>query len=739
MGAHPAGYPLRHRAASVTPRSLEFGGNIYPVRPTSPALTLCALLLPAGCVQYSLNNKDGNRGEDDGIPTVVEESLDGLPGPDACEQHGPDPTADIAINDTCEVFPSTGTLDAGLEWQILQYTSYNEYSQAVMTPLVGQLSDDNKDGVVDFQDTPDIVIITDDNGQVPSESGVLRIISGDASGELRSVLRYDIENSDGSQVTQVYPYRYANAALGDLDGDGTPEIVTVVQTVIAAPDPGDSGSNAEDTAPPLEGDSGEENKDPGREDDPILPNPPGGTNSKLTGEGCLLAAYTPELEVKWLAQSVDLPCGGHAPAIGDLEGDGTSEVVLGPYIFEGATGALRAVGGEDVGRFSAYAEMGLHAIIADLDGDGFQEVIAGRSLYGPRGQLICQGTEGFDGFTAAADLDMDGQGEFLVVGNGQAVLYEADCSTSLSWALPGGGSGGPPTIADYDGDGFPEVGMADATTYSVYESDGTVLWSVPVTDASSHSTGSVVFDFEGDGFPEVVYGDEVALWIFDGRNGDVRYQSTLHESRTLHEYPTIADIDGDGSAEIITVNGGSHYGGATDGLYVYGSASSGWQGGRQVWNQHAYSITNINDDLSVPSPATPNWPLYNNFRSGDVNPYGVGAAPDAIPVAAVCVEECSYGRAVIKARVGNQGPVALRAGLLVIAYAERPDGSREELARAQTARVALEGDASDIVELDISLEQLGTDPVIVVVDANNATSECEEGNNELRFAEVSCE
>ena len=31
----------------------------------------------------------------------------------------------------------------------------------------------------------------------------------------------------------------------------------------------------------------------------------------------------------------------------------------------------------------------------------------------------------------------------------------------------------------------------------------------------------------------------------------------------------------------------------------------------------AYHITNINDDLSIPSPTSVNWPEYNNFRSAD--------------------------------------------------------------------------------------------------------------------------
>ena len=441
---------------------------------------------------------------------------------------------------------------------------------------------------------------------------------------------------------------------------------------------------------------------------------------------------------EWYATGLDLPCGGHAPALADLEGDSDVEVVIGPYIFEGRDGSVVAQGQADVGRFLAYNEMGLHSIVTDLDGDGTMEIIAGRTVYAPDGRAVCEGGAGSDGFTAAADLDLDGQGEFLVVGNGQATVFEADCAVAQSWALPGGGSGGPPTIADYDGDGAPEIGMADATTYSVYEADGTVLWSTPVTDASSHATGSVVFDFEGDGFPEVVYGDEVSLWIYDGRDGTVRYESNLHESRTLHEYPTVADVDGDGSAEIITVRGGSHYGPAVGGLYVYGSVTDGWEGGRTVWHQHAYSITNVADDLTIPESPTPNWPLYNNFRSGDVNPLSGANAPDAVPVFSVCEEECSYGRIVLAARIGNQGPVALRAGLELIAYAEQEDGSLVEVARARTSAVALEGEASDMVELDLPADQLPTGVVWLTADGTDAVSECEEDNNSVRIAGLSC-
>jgi hypothetical protein len=57
---------------------------------------------------------------------------------------------------------------------------------------------------------------------------------------------------------------------------------------------------------------------------------------------------------------------------------------------------------------------------------------------------------------------------------------------------------GPPTIADYDGDGAPEVGVAGGAAYVVFDGDGALLWQMPTQDLSSSVTGSSVFDFNGD-------------------------------------------------------------------------------------------------------------------------------------------------------------------------------------------------------------------------------------------------
>src|SRR5690606_31956954 len=116
-------------------------------------------------------------------------------------------------------------------------------------------------------------------------------------------------------------------------------------------------------------------------------------------------------------------------------------------------------------------------------------------------------------------------------------------------------------------------------------------------DPSSNVTGSSVFDFNDDGSVEVVYADERFLRVYRGIDGEVLFEVENH-SQTTQEYPVIADIDGDGSAEILA--GANLYQGPTTGLRAFESANHGWVSTRSIWNQHSYHINNINDDGTVP-------------------------------------------------------------------------------------------------------------------------------------------
>lgn len=669
------------------------------------------VLLLAACQDYNLSHLKTNPGVETTTTSGYDDTGDSLSFP--CEEAGV-MALQVNVNEQCGATVKTGELQTKVAWSISSFGEYFENSQVLTAPMIGNLTDDNGDGAINENDIPDIVVVADD-GDLFSTHGVVHIVSGDGQQEVPAINQLQWQSG-----YQVHPYRYASVALGDIDNDHIPDIVTIAE-VMGDIDPGG------DTAPPAEGD------DTGVEVVPV-DKPP--ENDK-----CRVVAFGVDGVVKWVGMDAALQCAGHVPAIADLEGDGSVEVLVGPVILEGADGAVRSEGVGGTGRYAAFTEVGYISVASDLDGDGIQELVAGQTLYAPDGTIICEVSAFTDGFPAVADLDLDGEGEVVLVGNGRIQTYRDDCRPLNSWDLDGVGNGGPPTIADFDGDGTPEIGVATDTSYAVYEANGTRLWSMPVVDASSFTTGSSVFDFDGDGRAEVVYGDETSLWIFDGATGAVRLQDPFHTSRTLHEYPTIADVNGDGEADIVVPQGGGHYGVENQGLYVLSSANHDWQYAPPVWNQHAYSITNIERDLSVPSPPSSNWPDHNNFRSGDINPVSGGAAVDVVPFAVVCDETCADGFVGLMVRLGNQGLADVRSDVAVSVYTETA-GQRMLLQTRRSRHLVRSGEVSDTLSFRLDPAVIPDGVLIIRVDDNGGfteLNECYEDNNELRLEDVGCD
>src|SRR6185503_3354938 len=122
--------------------------------------------------------------------------------------------------------------------------------------------------------------------------------------------------------------------------------------------------------------------------------------------------------------------------------------------------------------------------------------------------------------------------------------------------------GGAPTVADFDGDGNVEFGVAHGGAYGVYDPECVAAgrpsgcervglrWHTDTDDDSSSATGSSVFDFNGDGRAEVVYNDQYFMRVYDGTTGHALFDHR-NSSRTRTENPAIADVDNDGDAEII--------------------------------------------------------------------------------------------------------------------------------------------------------------------------------------------
>jgi hypothetical protein len=300
--------------------------------------------------------------------------------------------------------------------------------------------------------------------------------------------------------------------------------------------------------------------------------------------------------------------------------------------------------------------------------DGSPDVIAGNTAYRADGTILWNNPGLPDGHNALADFDGDAFPEIVLVANGSVWLLEH--TGTVKWgpvAIPGGGTGGPPTVADYDNDGQPEVGVAGASRYAVFETNGLLKWAKVTQDGSSNRTGSSVYDFDGDGSAEVVYRDELYLRVYRGSDGVVLFQTPM-SSCTWHEYVLVADVDADGNAEIVAVANNNCGYGPQRGVYVFGDVNDNWVTTRRIWNQHTYHITNVDDDGSIPQNEANNWATFNNYRQNVQNKGSVLAAPDLTASFLRFDPSACPDSVTILARIGNGGSNVASAPLNVAFY-----------------------------------------------------------------------
>ncbi len=359
--------------------------------------------------------------------------------------------------------------------------------------------------------------------------------------------------------------------------------------------------------------------------------------------------------------------------IADMDHDGTPEIVVGRVIL---TPDLQERGVGDLGRGAGsvlgvgiFGE-GAQPAVVDLDLDGEEEVVVGNAAYDADGNTIRRVRGGLDGAVSPVNLDDDAFGEYVrVLGN---TITGHDTDGTVLW--------GPiihetanifpiPAIGDVDADGFPEIVVAGGNELWVMRRDGTLFWSQPVTDESG-ATGAAIHDFDADGIPEIVYIDEVQMVAYDGATGAVKFQTGEHQSPTMYDYPVIADVDADGAAEIVVAHSGS-----SAGMSVFGDVDGRWTPARKLWNQHAYGITNVNDDLTVPLTATPNFTVYNNYHAALALPPG-GHLGDELTAEflGICEEDCDAGVLRVVGRARNTGNATMPAGIPVTLYARTAEG-----------------------------------------------------------------
>ncbi|MFK7929294.1 MAG: FG-GAP repeat domain-containing protein [Myxococcota bacterium] len=425
--------------------------------------------------------------------------------------------------------------------------------------------------------------------------------------------------------------------------------------------------------------------------------------------------------------------------VADLDGNGVVDVIADTYRLSGLDGSL-------INRLNVSSALSYRMpAIADVDLDGQQEVLLGDTLLNADGTRAWQKV-GFTGswghWGAIFEADEDPFAEVAMVADGRLQIMNHDGSVIVS-VESGNDHPGAPCVADFDGDGEAEIAWASNNRFVLHELDGTEAWAVPVSDNSGLLATCSGFDFDGDGDMEILYNDNTAVYIMDGRSGAVLYRNPAHASTTIWEYPTIADIDDDGAAELLVasnrLNGFDGWAGVT----VLEHATDEWMPAVPSWPVHDYSVTNVLESGQVPRVAEPSWQTYNVYRARP----GSGR-PLAIDLQATITDVCFAGcepldEVKVAVQVWNAGTENSAQGVAVALYTR--DGERQELLGVKRLEKRVAGGwVSDTVVFEITAQQVGADGFIVRVDDDGGggqlhVDECDEDNNEGVWEAPLCE
>jgi hypothetical protein len=425
----------------------------------------CLLLFLIGCTEYELGARnDAHQGGDSGSS----DTPGGNPDPDSCSDVDTSP---------------------------------------IGVAVLGQLTDDNGDGLINDSDMPDVV--------VAASGGGLTVISGD-----NSVVHWT-RSGLGSEPS--------TPAIADLDGDGRPEVIASGSTGFFA----------------FRGDTGA----------PYWTSSAGSTRNICGGVGVydLNGDGLPEIvqgsQVLNGQTGAPLFTGAYGAGTGysgstyasfgvaaDIDLDGVLEVVVGNALYS-PTGQVIWYNGQTDG----------FVAVGNFDSDPYGEIVVttypGRvRLQDNDGTVLWSGT--YTGSTVGpptvADFDSDGKAEIGVAGNGVYVVIDTDGTQLWSRAINDYSSGFTGSaVFDFEGDGEAEVVFADENDVWVFEgATGAVKLKESQHSSATCSEYPAVADVDGDGQTEIIYtsgaysGSEMGVRVIGDASGSWQPARTTWNQHT---------------------------------------------------------------------------------------------------------------------------------------------------------------------------------------------------------------
>ncbi len=339
------------------------------------------------------------------------------------------------------------------------------------------------------------------------------------------------------------------------------------------------------------------------------------------------------------------------PTFADIDADGVVEIVMpwhiigsvsvylrsGITVYDSRDGSIKwEYTGPDQRADADYKP----PVVADLDRDGTMEIILHTQVVDHTGGLEFElPVESYLGgpsritthlYSAVADFDGDTFAEIVAYDQQNVYLFEEN--GALAWQRPFVNNGqSQVTVADLDADGEVEfafiAGTGNLPGYMVaFDTDGQVLWSHAGNPELSppfinRSTGPNItaWDANADGAADlVVHYDngisaQTGVYIFDGRDGSVLEFVAIDSYFTEQRFMTVADVDDDGTAELIS----SFTSGGTGATRVWrGTTANPLPAAPGVRNQWMFDQTRIDDAANVLTDPEPAWlqPGRNGFH-----------------------------------------------------------------------------------------------------------------------------